>query len=103
MLATQLIISVRTGIFAMTLSAGMAYAPNPPTYQQIQTLTLELEAERKQNATNVRLIRQYETKIKWQEFELRQAQRQLQVSQIHRQHQEKGIRGQLKQRERACG
>jgi hypothetical protein len=59
------------------MSAGRAYASNPPTYQQMQTLTLELEAERKQNAANVRLIRQYETKIKWQEFELRQAQRQI--------------------------
>ena len=64
-------------VLAFSISIGNAYRSNRPTYSQMQSLAAELEVERKVNAAQARQLHAAEQKLIWKEYELMQAQRQI--------------------------
>ena len=63
--------------YAFCSSFGKAYTANPPSYVQIQSLNIELEAERKEYASHAREAARMRRLLGEKERELTQAQRQI--------------------------
>jgi hypothetical protein len=76
-LVTVLLVSINLALRVAIAGTARSYLANPPTYQQIQSLSHELAEERKKSASYERQVRTYQEKIKWQDFDLQQAQRQI--------------------------